>query len=224
MLERLACHAEKHCYREIVGSDGYRLKQLDFVPDVVYDIGANVGVFSAWSRHLFPDASIVAVEPDEDNFRELSRTLEGLPRCVLLKAAIGNGDIWFTKGEGDSLHRFMSVGPGYTREALAERFIPSDVSVVNLADLLKTHGGKQILVKIDAEGAEGCLCDDAASTEALKSAAYLTIEFHPWAVQQDLIEGAMRSRLEWLSHFWPTHRIELKTWPSGGMAWMRKLK
>lgn len=226
MLDRIASYTATHSYQEVVVQDDYRLKALDFVPDVIYDIGANVGVFSAWARHVFPSAKIVALEPDSGNFDRLSATLSGCEGCVLIKGAIGQGEVWFAEGQGNLNHRFLSVGPGYTREAISGNadFTPSDVPVVSIADLLETHGGTRTLVKIDAEGAEGCLCNDARSTAALQTADWVTIEFHPWAASANLIHDAMRVRLEWLAAFWRTHRVELKTWPTGGMARMRKEK
>lgn len=41
---------------------------LDFQPSFIVDLGANIGLSSAWFLSRFPKAKVLAVEPDPDNF------------------------------------------------------------------------------------------------------------------------------------------------------------
>ena len=58
-------------YGEVVTEDCYRLKTLGFVPDVIFDLGANIGVFTRYARDMFNNAKIISVEPNLDNFENL---------------------------------------------------------------------------------------------------------------------------------------------------------
>jgi hypothetical protein len=94
-------------YGEVVTEDCYRLRQLDFVPDIVFDIGANVGTFTRHARSLWPRAVIVAVEPDKANCAHF-RKFTPMHNIFLLEAAIGVCDIWrcttAANGAGEATH------------------------------------------------------------------------------------------------------------------------
>ena len=72
----------------------------------VLDVGANVGMFSAWARGRWPDASIVAVEPARENVIVLHEWARHDPRTVLVEAAVApaNGEIAFVEGWGAGSH------------------------------------------------------------------------------------------------------------------------
>src|SRR5262245_45123028 len=44
--------------------DEYGLRSLQFPIRTIVDIGANIGLFSLWARHNFPNATIHAYEPN----------------------------------------------------------------------------------------------------------------------------------------------------------------
>jgi len=86
----------KDVYTEVVNNDTYRLRQLDFQPDVILDIGANIGTFSWFCSQLFPKAKIIAVEPNTDNFNNLKNNVPESVTCI--QAALGYGSMYFRPG------------------------------------------------------------------------------------------------------------------------------
>jgi hypothetical protein len=67
-------------YREIIAKGS---------APIIADIGANIGSASLWFKQQFPEAAVVAVEPDPDNAAVLKRNLSGRPLVTVVEAAIG---------------------------------------------------------------------------------------------------------------------------------------
>lgn len=120
---------------------------------VVYDVGANVGIFSVLSLSKIGEGGLVcAFEPEETNFQCLKRTkqinnfqnLEIEAMCVGEKSGIQ----WFDRRGGAFSGRLTDhVAPD------AGNLVP--VSVVSLDDYVFKPGGRAPdLVKIDVEGNE----------------------------------------------------------------------
>ena len=59
-----------------------------FVPKTIIDAGANCGAASAYFKACYPDAEIVALEPERSNFDLLSTNLGGVPGIDLLQGAL----------------------------------------------------------------------------------------------------------------------------------------
>jgi len=58
-------------------------------PKVILDCGANVGYSSIYFLKVFPDARVIALEPDPENFRICAQNLAPYhPRVQLLQAAV----------------------------------------------------------------------------------------------------------------------------------------
>ncbi|EHR01403.1 FkbM family methyltransferase [Bradyrhizobium sp. WSM471] len=56
---------------------------------VVVDAGANIGAASLWFKKQFPASIVVAVEPDPENFRILTKNAELTDKIIPVRAAIG---------------------------------------------------------------------------------------------------------------------------------------
>ena len=66
-------------------------KEYDFAvdrPSVIIDAGANIGLASIWFASKFPEARILAIEPEKSNYELLVRNVEPLhhvtPKFMLL--------------------------------------------------------------------------------------------------------------------------------------------
>lgn len=135
---------------------------LDHLADVetVLDLGANVGYASAWFLSHFPRAQVLAVEPDPENFAQLTRNLRAYGararrvragawshRCGLriARAPYRDGRAWARQVE--------PCGPGEAPE-----FPGLDVPA-----LLDLAGWRRVSVlKVDIEGAEVVLFGEGA--------------------------------------------------------------
>ena len=144
-------------YEEIVAS-GKR--------PVVVDAGANIGTASLWFSRQYPQAAIVAIEPDPHNAEILNRNAQGR-RITVIEAAIGgqNG--------------FVSVlNNGQAWGVQTER-AQSGVSVITVEDAVSAvPNGELFIVKVDIEGFESDLF--ASNTGWIDRAFLVYVEPHDW--------------------------------------------
>lgn len=182
------------CYTEIVTHDTYKLRSLDFEPDVIFDIGANVGVFTNFARELFPRALIVAIEPHPANFAALS---DNSPKVnvVLLQKALGAGQIWRypdirnnDDSETSTGESYVSAAFGYTLPDIEDHPLHA-VSIESvMLDALHDEyvkPGQRLLIKLDCEGAEILLLGHPPSVDVMRRTDFMTAELHPyWATRQ----------------------------------------
>jgi FkbM family methyltransferase len=172
-------HVEKNMmgdclFQEVVQRDCYAVRDFyrrrgDIVK-VVIDVGANVGFFSIMSAVLFPTAYKVAIEPGDCAYIMLAENMAGLNvRCE--KAAIGNGEMAMQKE--DITWKICS----------SDRYeISKDgtIKTMRLSEILTSLKVPQdnMLLKLDCEGAEKWLIDDAGLEPWLKHCVYFVAEFH----------------------------------------------
>jgi len=135
----------------------------------ILDLGANIGMASAYFHSCFPYASLYCVEPDPDNFGIMLKNLQPiLPKEQLqvLMAAVG------PVGQKGSLvtSRFSYNYSIQFNENAGQIEVLDMNAIFKYFDL---DGAD--LIKIDIEGAESFLFEN---TDWLKKVRYLFIEFH----------------------------------------------
>jgi len=202
-------------YGEVVTSDCYRLKSVKKQPDVIIDIGGNVGVFARYARTIFPDAVIVSVEPNPDNLAVYEKFTHDL-HTMCIPAALGKGKIYHgltaCNGSGET---YLSSGLGYPEKQMDAACGPdlevSQVSTVTLQEVLQSilFPGDTYLLKIDCEGAENCIWQDPEAMEVLRGADYLCMELHWYALSGNLSEEVKAVTLAALKTLEETHHCEL---------------
>jgi FkbM family methyltransferase len=120
-------------------------------PEVIVDLGANVGLSVLSFATRFPRARIIAVEASPSTFGRLERNVGALPQVTTVHAAVSGSDgtLPFYEGDGSwaaSLHRG------------GDRAIVHEVPALTLETLLDRYGIEQVdLLKVDIEGAEGAV-------------------------------------------------------------------
>jgi FkbM family methyltransferase len=124
------------------------LKRADFI----IDCGANVGYSAAYMLTAFPQARLVAIEPDSDNLMLLEENLAPYgDRVTIVKAAVWSHatDLVFDSaalGEGQEWGRQVKEGDCGESTTL---------KAVDLNTLLEQSGCDRIsILKMDIEGAE----------------------------------------------------------------------
>lgn len=132
----------------------------------VADVGANIGLFGAWILGRFPDAEILALEPDPANAEVHRTTIEQNGRAAtwrLIEAAAmtSPGKIRFSVGAWATSHVSRTGESGIEVEAV---------------DVFPLLAGTD-LVKIDIEGAEWPILQDPRFGEL--EATGLVLEYHP---------------------------------------------
>ena len=170
-------------YGEVVVEDCYRLRSLDFTPDVILDIGANVGTFSRFARELFPDARIVAVEPHPGNYAVLDYWPTPAKKPLLYNAAIGIGQLWSSNHHVNSAHAsYLCTGLGYPDGALRDcpDFNRTEIRTTTLDYLFASYvcHNETVFVKVDCEGGENTIFSHPPSMRALGQVDAMAIELH----------------------------------------------
>jgi FkbM family methyltransferase len=170
---------------EVIGYDCYRIAELDFVPNVIFDIGANVGVFTMFARALYPSAKIVAVEPDRVNFANLMHLTKNLPNIVYVNRALGSGQVWHKPDPvNGSKSSYLCETLGFSAEEFRNSgYVPSDVVAVTLRALWNEHCGvgKSCFWKIDCEGMENSFWGSIGEMAVLAGARAASIEMHSYS-------------------------------------------
>jgi FkbM family methyltransferase len=136
-------------FREILLEKGYNF-QVDGTPEFIVDCGANIGLASIFFRNRFPSTHIIAVEPEDSNFRLLEHNLSYYyPQVECLR----NG-IWNCNTELAIKNLKTSGKWGFVvgeRESIEE----DSVSSITINDILKKYNRESIdILKVDIEGAE----------------------------------------------------------------------
>jgi len=153
-----------HGLNEIFIEEVY--KQLLPQNPYIIDCGANIGLSVIYLKQMFPDARIIAFEPDEKNFNLLQENIKsfGYKNVQALKEAvwIENTTLQFA-GEGSMSSRILGEIPENTISVKAIR--------------LKDYLDKPIdFLKIDIEGAEYQVIVDIA--DQLHHVNNLFLEYH----------------------------------------------
>lgn len=161
-----------YSYKEIFTNEIYRF-QSDKQSPFIIDCGSNIGLSVLYFKKLFPSSTIIAFEPDANNFSLLKQNVKDnkLDNVQLNEAAvwITDGEISFEANESEASHI------SYTNS-------PNKVKAVRLKQLLIANNEVDFL-KIDIEGAETEVIEDCK--EILYKASNIFLEYHGKANETD---------------------------------------
>ncbi|MCB1865389.1 MAG: FkbM family methyltransferase [Chromatiales bacterium] len=155
-------------------------QEYDFLagspPKVIVDAGANIGLASTCFANRFPLAKIIAIEPEDSNFRLLERNVSPYPNVVPVQAAL-----WNSNGE------ISLVDPGYGKwgymtsdDEAAQRSVNQvchPVAAMTVDRVMRDFGLDRIdILKMDIEGAEREVF--AGSSSWIESVESIIVELH----------------------------------------------
>jgi FkbM family methyltransferase len=152
---------------------------------LILDLGANIGLTSLYFTKNWPRARILAVEPQEDNFRILLRNVNGHANIQPLKAAVAGED------------GFVSIAEPHA-EAWAYRTLRSAegsgaaIPALSVKSLMARGdpGPKYIpfIAKIDIEGYEADLF--SKNKEWIELFPLVVVELHDWLLPMQRTAGS----------------------------------
>ncbi len=153
-----------HGLKEIFVDEIYK-QNLSSMPYII-DCGAHIGLSIIYLKHLFPQATIIAFEPDENNFELLKNNIKnfGFEKVEVRQEAvwIENATIQFAS-EGSMTSHISDNNP--------EKTIP--VKAIRLKDYICKPVD---FLKIDIEGAEYQVMIDIS--DRLHFVNHLFLEYH----------------------------------------------
>lgn len=145
-------------------------------PVSILDAGANIGLASILLANRFPQAKIIAIEPEAENFALLERNVAPYPNITPIRAAL-----W----HDNSTVEIVDPGLGYwgftvrsgTQKRASRDQSSTRVPAMTVDAIMQKYGLEQIdILKIDIEGAEYEVFDDPSRW--ISKVGALIVELH----------------------------------------------
>jgi len=157
-------------YLEIYKRQIYNFKADNDRPYII-DCGANVGVGTLYFKTLYPNAEIVAFEPDKQIFAALTQNIANSNYKDIL---LINKGVWNTEGTIKFIHEGADGGNILDPQGT----VSGDQKLIEIetTSLKKYLDRKVDFLKIDIEGAESTVIEDCELL--IKNAQKIFIEFH----------------------------------------------
>lgn len=167
--------AFEETYREVFENEEYGFDCSNPEPYII-DCGSNIGISVLYFKHRYPNAHVVAFEPDPVSFRLLTRNVEEnrLRGVELVNAAVSD-----KQGEAIFYGEFSGSEPDSRGNSLVQSWAQRKreagitVQTVRLSAYLKRPVD---YLKMDIEGAEVRVIDDIQPH--LSCVERLYVEFH----------------------------------------------
>ena len=157
--------SDLYMFEEVFMQGEYALeKPLD--PKLILDVGANVGFASVWFANKYPQAKIVAVEPDASNIEVLRKNVAPYPNVRVVEGAVWWESTTVSLDDpGDKSGIQVRAGGG------------GGVRAMTVEEILAIAGAQRIDIhKLDVEGAEKELFEH--DPQWLGNVGVLMIELH----------------------------------------------
>lgn len=151
---------------ELFNKQIYKFISKNSTPYII-DAGANIGLSVIYFKNLYPNAEIIAFEPDDKVFQALESNVKSfkLENVMLIKKALWNQE---------TILEFMSEGADAGRVAIESD--KQSIIKVPTERLRKYLNRKVDFLKIDIEGAETTVLEDCA--DLLHNVENLFVEYH----------------------------------------------
>ena len=148
---------------------------------VILDCGANIGLSILYFKRCYPQARILAFEPEPDYLHLAcsNMILHELADVEIRQQALAGRD-----GQ-QSLYRFSAPGMEIPVASLYPNPRAQRSLMVQSADILRVVNdlGDIDLVKLDIEGGETDLVQRLVEGQALRKARHYVVEYHRWVPQ-----------------------------------------
>lgn len=150
-----------------------RLAASGYAPASIIDIGAHDGNWTRLARRIFPDASILMIEPLSSKAESLRALADSLERTsfvdALLGAEAGRTVTFYEAGTGSSVHREQSN----------VEFKETSLKTSRLDDVAVQLDGP-IFLKLDVQGAELEILDGGSKTLDRSDLVQLEVALLPY--------------------------------------------
>jgi FkbM family methyltransferase len=172
----------------VIDDDEYVLRPLrdDGHPlHWVMDVGGHIGSFTRAVKRWWPDARVIAAEPDPDSAAVFRKNMEGIDGVSLVQAALlgapATAEVAFRQGgRNRDANAAASRVVDVVRPLGDEGCWPTTlVPAVSVLDVLAEHGDPVIdLLKLDCEGAEGEILEALQAAGRLERVRWIRGEWH----------------------------------------------
>ncbi|WP_303317392.1 FkbM family methyltransferase [Flavivirga abyssicola] len=157
-------------------------------PKIIIDCGANIGLSSVFFKNKFPDAKIIAIEPEQSNFELLEKNTKNYNNVFCINSGIWNKSTNLKIKSNSANWDFTVEEVDYKNE--------DTIPAISIKNIMDDYDIKQIdILKIDIEGSEKELFEEDYEYW-MQRTKVLIIELH-----DGLREGASKSFFSAISKF-----------------------
>lgn len=150
-----------------------RLQDSGEIPTII-DGGGNIGASCVWFSYKFPDSTILAIEPDQDNCKLLAANCEDLPVKIFPGALSNKRRILYFQDPDQSDWGFRVGETG-------SRPVPC-IGPYDLMYECQLQGLTPVIIKLDIEGGEELFFE--GECEWMAHIAVIIIELHDWLLPE----------------------------------------
>ncbi|MBW8522131.1 FkbM family methyltransferase [Chryseobacterium chendengshani] len=162
-------------------------------PKIIIDAGGNVGLFTVLMKNTFPDAEIITIEPDPDNFLMAKKNLQNYPNIKVLNKGLWSNDVRLKILDEDVAKWGIQV---------VEDNENGKIEAICINTIFKENNFDRIdLLKMDIEGSEKEVFSKNYE-DWLPKVKMLIVELHD-SMQKD----SSRTFFEALNKTWPHYRL-----------------
>lgn len=189
--------SDRDVFRQILIDEEYgvilQLAKLNNITmEKVIDAGANIGLTTLYIANAFPQATVISIEPDPENFKLLDINTDLLKsKRILLNAGISGTDgvLVPDKQFRDGLSWSKTFKP------IEESGKIETIPCFSISTLMNLHHWSNIdFLKIDIEGSERFIFDNPiADITFLRKVKLIAIEIHDEFLIRDKINNLLHS-------------------------------
>lgn len=156
----------------LTGEYDFAFKEFHNIKKVslIVDAGANIGILSKIFAAMYPEATIVSLEPDKDNFRMLKNNTADISKVISYQEGLWNKVTFLKIFRGKQEYAFRLAETNNSKEA--------NVKVIDINTILKRVNKEKIdILKMDIEGSEYFVFDES-SRAWIEKVGSILIEVH----------------------------------------------
>jgi FkbM family methyltransferase len=169
----------------------------DFQPKTIYDLGANIGISTLYLLNHFPQAQVVAFEPEPGNYAIAMRNLEGQERVSLLERAVAKNQGFMNFACGADIRGGRLADEDASGEEVRQ------VQVSSIDELVHEEGRPcPCYVKIDVEGAELSVLE--GMSRSMGDIRVIFIETHSPQLHESCRDHLVNAGMKILKDEWMT--------------------
>jgi FkbM family methyltransferase len=151
--------SDVNVFYEIFGNQEYEWS-FRSAPKVIVDVGGYTGMSAAFFASKYPEATIIAIEPDAENFELLKLNTASFPNVHALRAAVWRESGTISLKDPGLGSWGLQVADAGGRTAAADGL----VRAVTIDEVIKEYNLERIdLLKVDVEGSEKEIFGDASA-------------------------------------------------------------
>lgn len=165
--------------------------------EFIIDAGANAGYTTCYLKAFFPAATLVAIEPDSENAKQVRKNFlqNNFFDLTLIEGGLWPKDSWL------ELKNDFRDGKDWSFYVV-ESNVETNLKGYSFDTILKQFGRSSIdLLKIDIEGGEKELFSDPVMMDnVLQKTKFLAIEIHDeTGIRDTIYESLKRNGFEWFN-------------------------